>query len=98
VQIVPHEENLYKALRASPVAPATAPAGCPALPRIAPPQHGAASQRRIEKAGHNGRALESLGKPSFERKPGEISDALAAAYVVMVDRAQRLALGEEDDR
>lgn len=96
MQIVPHTVNLCKVLRVSPVAPTTVPAGCPALPRIAPPLHGAASHRRIEKAGHSGRAPESLGKPPFERKPGEISDALAAAYAATTDSALRLALGEEE--
>lgn len=40
--------------------------------------------------------LKRLGKPPFERKPGELSDALAAAYAATADSALRLALGEED--
>lgn len=40
--------------------------------------------------------LKRLGKLPFERKPGEISDALAAAYAATTDSALRLALGEEE--
>jgi uncharacterized Zn finger protein len=40
--------------------------------------------------------LKRLGKPPFERKPGEISDALATAYAATADYAMRLALGEEE--
>jgi uncharacterized Zn finger protein len=41
--------------------------------------------------------LKRLGKPPFERKPGEISDALTAAYAAVTDNALRLALGETVD-
>ena len=40
--------------------------------------------------------LKRLGKPPFERKPGEIVDALATAYAAATDHALRLALGDED--
>lgn len=40
--------------------------------------------------------LKRLGKPPFERKPGEIGDALAAAYAATTAHALRLALGDED--
>lgn len=40
--------------------------------------------------------LKRLGKPPFERKAGEISIALAAAYAATTAGALRLALGEED--
>ncbi|MCA9869796.1 MAG: SWIM zinc finger family protein [Caldilineae bacterium] len=39
--------------------------------------------------------LKRLGKPPFERKPGEITDPLAAAYQSVSDHALLLALGEE---
>lgn len=39
--------------------------------------------------------LKRLGKPPFERNPGEIVDALAAAYAATTDHALRLALGDE---
>lgn len=41
--------------------------------------------------------LKRLGKPPFERKAGEITDALAAAYAAATAGAIRLALGEDDD-
>ena len=40
--------------------------------------------------------LKRLGKPPFERKPGEIAEALALAYAAATDHALRLALGDED--
>ncbi len=39
--------------------------------------------------------LKRLGKPPFERKAGEITEALAAVYGVVSDQALRLALGED---
>jgi uncharacterized Zn finger protein len=41
--------------------------------------------------------LKRLGKPPFERKPGEILDVLATAYATTTDRALRLALGDADN-
>lgn len=40
--------------------------------------------------------LKRLGKPPFERKAGEITDPLAAAYAAVSDHALRLAFGEEE--
>ncbi len=42
-----------------------------------------------------GGLLKRLGKPPFERKAGEITEALAAVYGVVSDQALRLALGED---
>jgi uncharacterized Zn finger protein len=42
--------------------------------------------------------LKRLGKPPFERKVGELTDPLAAAYAAVSDHALRLALGEEQDQ
>ena len=39
--------------------------------------------------------LKRLGKPPFERKPGEIVNPLATAYKSVSDHALLLALGEE---
>jgi uncharacterized Zn finger protein len=41
--------------------------------------------------------LKRLGKPPFERKAGEVTDGLAAAYAAAMASALRLALGEDDD-
>lgn len=40
--------------------------------------------------------LKRLGKPPFERKPGEIVEVLATAYAATMDHALRLALGDDD--
>ena len=40
--------------------------------------------------------LKRLGKPPFERKPGEIVEALAPFYAAATDHALCLALGDED--
>lgn len=41
--------------------------------------------------------LKRLGKPPFERKGDEITDALAAAYAAVSASALRVALGDNDD-
>lgn len=41
--------------------------------------------------------LKRLGPPPFERKAGELTDMLAAAYAATTASALRLALGEDDD-
>ncbi len=40
--------------------------------------------------------LKRLGKPPFERKAGEVTDPLAAAYVAVSEHALRMALREEE--
>lgn len=44
----------------------------------------------------NGALLKRLGRPPFERKPGQITEVLALAYPLATAGVLRLALGEDD--